>query len=84
MQPATVVQFNALHIDKIPFIRHYNLPEHLLDYNDIDNILRVLGSVICYNNTESRCELLLEVLLEIKLQFHTKTCFFENEQVLFF
>ena len=34
---ATGVQFNALHIDPYyKFIRHYSLPEHLLNYNDID------------------------------------------------
>ena len=37
MHPRNSVQFNALHIDPhYNFIHHYSLPEHLLDYNDID------------------------------------------------
>ena len=48
--PATDVQFNALHIDHYMFIRHHNLPEHLLNYDDIDNILLVLRRVIGLNN----------------------------------
>ena len=47
--PATDVQFNALHIDHYMFIHHHNLPEHLLNYVDIDNILLVLRSVIGLN-----------------------------------
>lgn len=35
------------------FIRHHNLPEHILDYDDIDNILLVLRSVISSTNSES-------------------------------
>lgn len=50
MQPATDVQFNALHIDHYMFIRHHNLPEHWLNYDDIDNILLVLRRVIRLNN----------------------------------
>ena len=53
MQPATGVQFNALHIDPYLFIRHHNLPEHLLDYDDIDNILLVLRRVIGLTNSIS-------------------------------
>ena len=52
--PATDVQFNALHTDLIyMFIRHHNLPEHMLDYDDIDNALLVLRSVISLLNSES-------------------------------
>lgn len=53
MHPATDVQFNALHTDHIQFIRHHNLPEHILDYDDIDNVLLVLRSVIRLLNSES-------------------------------
>lgn len=53
MQSATDVQFNALHIDPYMFIRHHNLPEHLLDYDDIDNILLVLRRVIGLTNSIS-------------------------------
>ena len=35
------------------FIRHHNLPEHMLDYDDIDNVLLVLRSVISLLNSES-------------------------------
>ena len=51
--PATDVQFNALHIDPYLFIRHHNLPEHMLNYDDIDNALLVLRSVISLLNSGS-------------------------------
>lgn len=51
MQPATGVQFNALHIDPLHFYSSSNLPEHLLDYDDIDNILLVLRRVIGLTNS---------------------------------
>ena len=51
--PATDVQFNALRTDLLQFIRHHNLPEHMLDYNDIDNVLLVLRSVISLINSGS-------------------------------